>query len=921
MKKRVLSILMMLCLALTLLPVSVWAADSVAEVSTKEELNAALSNASVTEIHIIADMTYNDPLNAIKPVQVNEGVTLTISAYDTTVSGTIVNNGTVKVTSKWVCLWKAQTAGTGKLIGGKDSWGDPSTYVDYGCVPEAMLDGCRINIVKDISQPVTATLPDSMQTGDTINVTFNNLIESVDPAKVFNFVWKDGSSNTIYDGQATPTLTKPGELKLSLIPKKPYVMCTSNGTMGSLDAQGTVTQKMLDTVYVDQSNGNDSNLGDTAEQPVKSIDKALDKITDDGQIVLLSNYSGRIVFRKSVTVKCEDGNAFTLTSSSPNYVSDGVTVTLEKLNFSDSTFCRDTQGTGSLIFTNCTGSLSIGSGDISNITMENSQLSGNISASESLSMKSSTFSGQFNTKNFAAEGDCTISCKKNAPSLISGTVTAGTPVKLVPFENAKAGDKLLEVPDSAAANSFALSDTSGVYGVVFSAQYNGNYLCLAQRITSENGKIAVANEPKNKDTVYVPANVRLDGFVAGVRLDTAMWSGNTNGIWNAEETPELIVTLKADDFCFFDSSFSADAVQVYSWADMSSQPSFEDTAKNNKVTCMVKQNQGASPDGKTYTFTIQYPKIERLEQVLEMETIDRMASCKEVLQPRHVGNPQGTLSYESSDPQIASVDSATGVITVNKPGTVTITIHAAQTDIYAAAETSYQLVISHKYSDTYKADDETHWKECACGEKTDVNNHADGNKDHKCDVCGKILSKCADTNKDHKCDLCGKTLSEHTGGTATCKDKAKCAVCGESYGELDANNHTDLKHIEAKAATKTSEGNIEYWYCEGCGKYYKDAKATQEITKEQTVTAKLPSDNNTSAGGSTGNNNKPSNNATTSPQTGGSTGNNNKPSSNATALPQTGDTSNPALLVVLMLVSGSAAIGTAVVASKKKHNR
>ena len=921
MKKRVLSILMMLCLALTLLPVSVWAADSVAEVSTQEDLNAALSNASVTEIHIIADMTYSDPLNATKPVQVNEGVTLTISAYDTTVSGTIVNNGTVKVTSKWVCLWKAQTAGTGKLIGGKDSWGDPSTYVDYGCVPETMLDGCRINIVKDISKPVTATLPDTMQTGDTINVTFSNLIESVDPAKVFNFVWKDGSSFTIYDGQATPTLTKPGALKLSLTPKKPYVMCTSNGTMGSLDAQGTVTQKMLDTIYVDQSNGNDSNLGDTAAQPVKSIDKALDKITDDGQIVLLSNYNGRIVFRKSVTVKCEDGNAFTLTSSSPNYVSDGVTVTLEKLNFSDSTFCRDTQGTGSLIFTNCTGSLSIGSGDISNITMENSQLSGNISASESLAMKSSTFSGQFNTKNFAAEGDCTISCKKNAPSLISGTVTAGTPVKLVPFENAKAGDKLLEVPDSIAATSFALSDTSGVYGVVFSAQYNENYLCLAQRITSENGKIAVGYEPQIKHVPNNPANVRLSGFDSEISTFDAAWSGNASTSWSADEIPKLTVTLKANDFYFFDNSFDVNKLQVYSWTDMTTYPTFDNGAKNDKVTCKVEDGQGISGDGKTFTFTVEYPKIERLKQNLIMDTADRTASCKEVLQPRHVGNPQGTLSYESSDPEIASVDSATGVITVNKPGTVTITIHAAQTDIYAAAETSYQLVISHKYSDTYKADDETHWKECACGEKTDVNNHADGNKDHKCDVCGKILSKCADTNKDHKCDLCGKTLSEHTGGTATCKDKAKCAVCGESYGELDANNHSNLKHIEAKAATKTAEGNIEYWYCADCGKYYKDAKATQEITKEQTVTAKLPSDNNTSAGGSTGNNNKPSSNATTSPQTGGSTGNNNKPSSNATALPQTGDTSNPALLVVLMLVSGSAAIGTAVVASKKKHNR
>ena len=921
MKKRVLSILMMLCLALTLLPVSVWAADSVAEVSTQEDLNAALSNASVTEIHIIADMTYNDSLNATKPVQVDQGVTLTLNNYQTTVSGTIINNGIIQVNSQ-KCSWTATTTGTGKLIGGMDQWNTPSTYVDYGCVPEAMLDGCRINIVKDISQAVTATLPDTMQTGDTISVTFSNLIGDVNPADVFKFTWKDGSDFPLYDNAATPTLTKPGVLKLSLTPKEPYVMRTSNGTMGSLDARGTVTQKLLDTVYVDQSNGNDSNLGDTAAQPVKSIAKALDKITDGGQIVLLSDYRGLIVFSKSVTVKCEDGNAFTLTSSSPNYVSDGVTVTLKNLNFSDSNFCRDTQGTGSLIFTNCTGSLSIGSGDISNITMENSQLSGNISASESLAMKSSTFSGKFNTKNFAAEGDCTINCKKNAPSFISGAVIAGTPVKLVPFENAKAGDKLLEVPDSAAANSFALSDTSGVYGVVFSAQYNGNYLCLAQRITSENGKIAVGYEPKIKLVPNDPARVKLSGFGEQIITLNAAWSGNANTSWSADETPKLTVTLKADDGYFFDTSFDVTKLQVYSWTDMTTFPTFADGAKNDKVTCKVENGQGVSSDGKTFTFTIQYPKIERLEQKLTMDTTDRTASCKEVLQPRHVGNAQGTLRYESSDPQIASVDSATGVITVNKPGTVTITIRAAQTDVYAAAETSYQLVISHKYSDTYKADDETHWKECACGEKTDVNNHADGNKDHKCDVCGKILSKCADTNKDHKCDLCGKTLSEHTGGTATCKDKAKCAVCGESYGELDANNHSNLKHIEAKAATKTAEGNIEYWYCADCGKYYKDAKATQEITKEQTVTAKLPSDNNTSAGGSTGNNNKPSSNATTSPQTGdNSTGNNNKPGNGATTSPQTGDNSNMFLWIALLFVSGGVVILTTVISRKKKYNK
>ena len=128
----------------------------------------------------------------------------------------------------------------------------------------------------------------------------------------------------------------------------------------------------------------------------------------------------------------------------------------------------------------------------------------------------------------------------------------------------------------------------------------------------------------------------------------------------------------------------------------------------------------------------------------------------------------------------------------------------------------------------------------------------------------------------------------HSGGTATCTNKAVCEICGESYGELDPNNHANLKHIDAKAATKTSEGNIKYWYCSGCKKYYKDAKATQEITKAQTVTAKLP-------GGTV------------------------KPGADKS--PQTGDNSNLLLWIALLFISGGAAIGTTVVSRKKKYNR
>ena len=79
----------------------------------------------------------------------------------------------------------------------------------------------------------------------------------------------------------------------------------------------------------------------------------------------------------------------------------------------------------------------------------------------------------------------------------------------------------------------------------------------------------------------------------------------------------------------------------------------------------------------------------------------------------------------------------------------------------------------------------------------------------------------------------------HTGGTSTCTERAVCEVCGKAFGEPDPKNHTDLQHIPAKAATKTAGGNIEYWYCEDCGKYFADAAATKEIKQADTVTAKL----------------------------------------------------------------------------------
>lgn len=152
--------------------------------------------------------------------------------------------------------------------------------------------------------------------------------------------------------------------------------------------------------------------------------------------------------------------------------------------------------------------------------------------------------------------------------------------------------------------------------------------------------------------------------------------------------------------------------------------------------------------------------------------------------------------------------------------------------------------------------------------------NGDGTHTRKCTVDG-----CA-----------GSETKDCSGGKATCRDKAKCAVCGKTYGELDAKNHADLKHIPAKAATWVAEGNIEYWYCEGCGRYFSDRDGTKEIRKADTVTAK-----------------RKSSSAAAKPE--------DDPKS-----PGTGDTSNLALWIALLFASGGAAIGTTVV-SRKKYNR
>ena len=562
---------------------------------------------------------------------------MTIScSSNTTVTGTIVNKGTIEITGQGQCIWSAKTTGSGKIIAKNERWGDTQTYVDYGCAPENMLENCRINIVDDISKKPTVSMPENMTVGDTITPTVTNLIDGVDISKVFTYKWRNGSSFERYNGNPNPTLTKAETLSLNLSAKKPYIMRSASGSYGSIDASGTVANKTYDVIYVDNSNGNNNNEGTSADTAVKTLATAMDKVSAGGIIILCSNYTGFFVYiEKSVANKSQGSEKYTLSLNDSNglQIKEGANVTLESLAIKDTTISGyGNNASKSLTLKNCTGSVTVANNkySIEQVTLDGCNLSGDIYAKDTLQLISSQLNGKFTTKDFTAKGSSSITVKKNTPCVVTGTITTESPVTLSPA-NLQRAEYLIEVPSGmadAVAEKFQLADTTdGLYALKCRTQYNGTYIEVSKRIDSASGKIAVAYEP----------------IIQGNVMDSK----------------------SSDEHEYTDRDFADDLHNLF---------------------------------------------------------------------------------IESSDPEIASVDPVTGKITTHKPGAVTITVKAAQSDLYSEAAASYTLTVSHDFGDTWKHDETSHWKECACGEISEKANHS--------------------------------------GGKATTTAKAKCSVCGTEYGDL-----------------------------------------------------------------------------------------------------------------------------------------
>ena len=148
--------------------------------------------------------------------------------------------------------------------------------------------------------------------------------------------------------------------------------------------------------------------------------------------------------------------------------------------------------------------------------------------------------------------------------------------------------------------------------------------------------------------------------------------------------------------------------------------------------------------------------------------------------------------------------------------------------------------------------EKTDAKEATCTE--------DGNKEFwYCPVCKQFFSDEKGLNaiaeKDTVIPATGHKLEKAEAKEATCTEDGSieywtCSVCDKCFSDAEGTTEIEksatvipaaghvMSHVEAKEATTEENGNKEYWTCSVCEKYFSDSEGKTEITQEEIIIPK-----------------------------------------------------------------------------------
>lgn len=694
--------------------------NNVIVIDNNEEFGTALSNPDINIIKIKnkitkkldADLTTDKKIivlkggelqfdvssNKLKTVnaylEINAGATLNLNVLNfmstIRLSGKLVNNGTVSRAGK----------------------GD--AYIDYTENIGTLAPDIHINLVKDINSNASVTIPETATVGDAISFKLNNVVDEVKNhvEDIFETKWKDTGT---YGNNLSYTIgSELGDrtLKLNLKIKSPYVFMSPNGTYGNTITSNTcnVAKKIIEKVYVNSETGDDSNIGEKPEQPVKTLHQAFDNVKDGGTIILLSNCTqSSASLEKTVTIKSENKDKpKTLTGGWLWKINENKRVTFENLVIQDLEIQSNdnSKNAGSVIFNNVRDASVGGTHQLEAVVLNNSEITCPYLESSKVEMNDSTLNGRFMTDELIVNGENNILqyTKKNSLGRINRTATVNGKlvIKLYNADSIR-GEKVLQVPDT--LTSLANIELDSSYGEQYGKQYelkirkyyNGNYMYISEGIAPQID-LYVGNEPRDKENVdmssdgNISVNAKMTNFSGAHMSVVGNWSGYGGGgntVWSGGDDPVLTVKVTLTDSEYYNYHFNqvqqvqdlANLINVYSWKNTNT--GINEKVKS-KAKVIVENEQGISADGRYCTFTLTYPKVKhRVSISISDDSLDKVYDGNAVVPPVITTVPEEVNTslkwYQKNGADWTEIDAAP-----TDAGEYSVKAYAEESDDYEA---------------------------------------------------------------------------------------------------------------------------------------------------------------------------------------------------------------------------------------------
>ena len=439
--------------------------------------------------------------------------------------------------------------------------GSGNVYVNYQKNLGAINEKLKINILQDGKDKIEVSIPTTVTAGDTITPTITGMIpgSEKEASKIFKGKW-DLNGNTLEEtgiSYTVPVNKGESSIKLMLELNDQYGAVKQNIQTYHVEVQKStspsnvckIEKKTLDTIYVDNKNGDDQNTGENETIPVQTFLRALEGINDGGTIILLSDCvaTNYVYFDKTVTVTGEpNDSSVTLTGNWNWYIDPNITVTLKNISIKTAETAgifryKEKPGEpGNLVLDTVKNANIKEINGLSAVTLNDSKIACPTITANKVELKNNTeLNGRFLTDNLTIEGENTLIYTLNSPGeIVQGiTGTGNLKVRLNDIgQKELRGIKVLEVPEAISEISNIELDSS--YGEQYELKirkyYNGNYMYISEGINPQID-LYVGNEPRDKENVdmssggNISVNAKMTNFSGAHMSVVGKWSGYSGG--------------------------------------------------------------------------------------------------------------------------------------------------------------------------------------------------------------------------------------------------------------------------------------------------------------------------------------------------------------------------------------------------------